>query len=383
MSNVQNFTIAYLDSLKPADKGTRYTIYDGVRPELGLRVTDTGNKSFFVMKKIRGSNRVVRDTLGRYPVMTISQAREAAIETVRAISKGVNPNDEKKRFRQEATLGELFKEFMERYSKLEKKSWIYDQREIPKFYDTWFARKISDITKQQIQKRHEEIKANHGLYQANRSLERLRVMYNKAIEWGWDGTNPTNGIKKYKEIKRDRFLLVHEVSSFFNAVNEEDSLIHDYIWLSLMTGARKSNVLAMRWSEIDFNASLWRIPDTKNGEPVIIPLIPRAVNMLNERYNQRKTEWVFDSPTKPGAHFVDPKKAWGRILERAGIEDLRIHDIRRTLGSWQAMTGASLSVIGKSLGHKSTEATNIYARLQNDTVRDSIQVTVDKLLECK
>jgi integrase len=90
---------------------------------------------------------------------------------------------------------------------------------------------------------------------------------------------------------------------------------------------------------------------------------------------------VFPSPNGRGEHFSDPKRAWQRILARAGIENLRIHDIRRTLGSWQAMTGASIPIIGKSLGHKSSAATQIYARLQTDPVRNSIQIAVDKMLE--
>lgn len=382
MEKHNNFTIAYIDGLKPAEGGRRYTVYDKGCPSLGLRITDTGNKSFFVMKKLKGSNRVVRVTLGKYPIMTIAQAREASMEEVRAISKGINPNDDKKRFRQEATLGDLFKEFMERYSKPEKKSWIYDQREIPKFYEDWFSRKISDITKQQIQKRHEEIKKENGLYQANRSLERLRAMYNKAIEWGWDGNNPTNGIKKYKEVKRDRFLLANESKAFFSALDEEDSVLaRNYFYMALFTGARKTNVLEMRWDQIDIKNAIWRIPDTKNGEPVVVPLIKAALDLL--KHIPKESEWVFPNSRSVSGHFEDPKKAWMRILTKAGIKNLRIHDIRRTMGSWQALTGASLPIIGKSLGHKSTDATQIYARLSNDPVRNSMTTAITKLMENK
>ena len=379
MTDLKKFTISYLDGLKSAEKGKRYSVYDSICPQLGLRVTDSGSKSFFVMKKMPGTMKVVRITLGKYPVMTISQARDAAMEATRYISQGINPNDDKRRFREQATLGELYKDFMERYSKKEKKSWKYDEREIVKFYSDWFNRKISSITKQQIQKRHEDIRSNHGLYQANRCLERLRAMYNKAIEWGWDGVNPTNGIKKYKEIKRDRFLLASEAKAFFASLDaEENTVARNYFYMALFTGARKTNVLEMRWDQIDLKNAIWRIPDTKNGEPVIVPLIPSAVELLKRI--PKDSEWVFPNPRSTSGHFEDPKKPWARILERAGITDLRIHDIRRTLGSWQALTGASLPIIGKSLGHKSTEATQIYARLSNDPVRDSMTKAVTELM---
>jgi integrase len=278
-----------------------------------------------------------------------------------------------------ATLGELFDEFMNRYAKLEKKSWIYDEREIPKFYGDWFNHKISSLTKQQIQKRHEEIRAKNGLYQANRALERLRAMYNKAIEWGWDGINPTNGIKKYREVKRDRFLLANETRAFFTALDmEENEVARNYFYMALFTGARKTNVLEMRWDQIDIKNAIWRIPDTKNGEPVVVSLIQPAVELLGKI--PKESEWVFPNQRSASGHFEDPKKPWARILERAGIENLRIHDIRRTMGSWQALTGASLTIIGKSLGHKSTDATQIYARLSNDPVRDSMNTAIDKLM---
>lgn len=380
MPNKQiNFTIDALEGLKPAEQGKRYSVYDKSLPALSVRITDSGHKSFVLLLKHNG--RVLRITLGKFPNVSIAQARKAAIDKLHDLGEGKNPNQEKRKYNQESTLGQLYNDFMKRYSIPNKKSWIYDEREIPKFLGHWFARKISDITKQQIQIWFETMTRENGLYQANRSLERLRAMYNKGIEWGWDGINPTNGIKKNREIKRDRFLTPSEMPKFIEALNQEQSVARDYFWISLLTGARKSNVLAMRWCDIDFDNNLWRIPDTKNGEQLVVPLIPRAIEVLNGI--EKTSEWVFISPNKPEQHFADPKKAWQRVLKRARIDNLRIHDIRRTLGSWQALTGASLPIIGKSLGHKSIDATKIYARLQTDPVRDSIQIAVDRMFEFK
>lgn len=364
-----NFTVEYLASLPVAESGKRYCVYDIRCPYLAIRVTDTGVKSFVLMRRCK--NKVVRVTLGRFPVMTIDLARKVAVDNIQRINIGDNPNDAKRVFRRQQTLGQLFEEFMERYSKPCKKSWKYDSREIPIYMSHWFNRKISDISKSEIQVWFEQITHKHGLYQANRCLERLRAMYNKAIEWGWEGQNPTNGIKKNREKKRDRYLTLDEVPKFTSAVNAEDLLSRSYIWMLLYTGARKSNVLAMRWEEIDFTECVWRIPDTKNGEPVIVPLTQRAMDLLYTL--TRNSEWVFPSPTNPVIHYNDPKKAWNRILERAGIKNLRIHDIRRTLGSWQSIAGSSLQIIGKSLGHKSSQSTEIYARLSTEPVRDSME----------
>lgn len=371
-----NFTKTVIDNLMPKEK--RYKIYDATIPKLAVIITEKGTKSFVVIK--RTATESIKVTIGHYPDVTIQQARTQAIFILKEIAEGKNPNEKKRKFRQEMTLKELFDMFMERYSKRVKKSWKYDEREIPKHLGCWFNRKISTITKPQVQKLHEKISIENGMYQANRTLERLKSMYNRAIDWGWDGTNPCNGIKKNKEVKRDRFLRPDELPRFFTALqNETNEVARNYIWMLLLTGARKTNVLAMRWDEIDFELQIWRIPDTKNGEPVNIPLTSLAMQLLKSI--KHESEWVFPSSTSSAGHLQDPKKAWNRILKQAEIENLRIHDIRRTLGSYQAITGASLHVIGKSLGHKSSISTQIYARLTTDPVRASMETATNKMLE--
>ena len=371
-----NFTKTVIDNLMTKPK--RYKVYDATVPKLAIIVTEKGTKSFVVIK--RTATEPIKVTIGHYPDVSIQQARTQAISILKEIAEGKNPNEKKRKFRQEMTLEELFDMFMERYSKRTKKSWKYDEREIPKHLGCWFNRKISTITKPQIQKLHEKISIENGMYQANRTLERLKSMYNRAIDWGWEGTNPCNGIKKNKEVKRDRFLRPDELPRFFTALqNETNEVARNYIWMLLLTGARKTNVLAMRWEEIDFALGMWRIPDTKNGEPVNIPLVSAAIELLNSI--ERKNEWVFPSPILPNGHLQDPKKAWNRILTEANISDLRIHDIRRTLGSYQAIMGTSLNIIGKSLGHKSQASTQIYARLTTDPVRKSMEDATNKMLE--
>lgn len=376
-NNKFNFTKSDIEKLTPPEKGV-ITYFDTGFRGLKLYVTANGVKTFFVRKMVNGRDE--RFILGQYPDLSIQNARDKALLTLSDLANGRNPDEEKKANRAEQKLGDLFIEFMERYSKKEKKSWVYDQREIPKFYSDWFKRRLSDIKKTEIQRRHEKIRDENGLYQANRCLERIRAMYNKAIEWGWKGDNPTSGIKKFKEIKRDRFLQPNEAKDFFESLKlEENIIIRNYFYMALFTGARKTNVLEMRWEQIDMKSALWRIPDTKNGEPVVVPLISYAMELLNSM--PRISEWVFPNSKSKSGHIEDPKRAWNRILCRANIENLRIHDIRRTMGSWEALTGASMLVIGKSLGHKSTSATQVYARLTNDPVRNSMEKAINTFME--
>ncbi|MCT4552570.1 MAG: site-specific integrase [Alphaproteobacteria bacterium] len=382
MSNKEiNFTKKNLENLFIPEKG-RDVYKDTGEKGLSLYVTSNGVKTFFLRKRIEGKDEKI--IIGNFPDLSVQNARDEFIKIRSMIAKGMNPNDIKRASREEYTLGQFFEEYMRRYSKVYKKSWEYDEREIPKFLSHWFHRKLSKITTPEIRKLHEDIRADNGLYQANRMLERIRAMYNKAIEWEYAKTNPSNGIKKYREKKRDRFIMPNEIKAFFESLEmEESDVAKDYFKILLFTGARKTNVLAMRWEEIDFDRNIWRIPETKNGDFQDVSLITYAVEILKDRFRKRESEWVFPSKSSKEGYFKDPKKAWSRILKRAGIENLRIHDLRRTLGSYQAITGASLSIIGKSLGHKSMDSTQIYARLYDDPIRDSMENAISKMLSYK
>ena len=207
-------------------------------------------------------------------------------------------------------------------------------------------------------------------------------MFNRASEWGWKGENPVAHLSLFKETKRQRFLLPEEVSAFFNAVNAEpNETIRDFIYVCLLTGGRRANVQAMAWPQIDFNLKIWTVSaaEAKGGETLTIPLLPQALEILTRRKKTATSEWVFSGRGRTG-HLVEPKGAWKRILKTAGLSDLRLHDLRRTLGSWQAIMGSSLLVIGKSLGHKNASSTQIYARLSNSAVRESMEKATNALL---
>jgi len=424
-----NFTKTEILKLPRPSKGMA-TYKDTKEKGLSLYITATGTITFFIRKRINGQDQ--RITLGSFPELTVDNARKKALKAKASIADGNNPNHEKNKMREEITFKALFNQYMDRYSRKEKKSWKYDEREVNRFLSHWFKRKISTITKYEVQNIHEKIRNENGLYQANRILERIRAIFNKAIEWGWEGKNPAQGIKKFKERSRDRFIQPNELPCLFQAIeHEQNEVARDYIWLSLLTGARKSNVLAMRWDQIVWERNEWRIPDTKNDDPAHIPLTERAMEILKDRRQKTNSEWVLPTSvasSKTG-HLADPKKAWQRILKRAtiylwqaipdyqtlisdankkfsnsnsidyqfdmivalakdrkvvlptGLIDIRLHDIRRTLGSYQAIGGSSLPIIGKSLGHKSQQATQIYSRLHLDPVRESMERATDDIFK--
>ena len=150
----------------------------------------------------------------------------------------------------------------------------------------------------------------------------------------------------------------------------------------LFTGARKMNVLSMRWEDVHLERALWTIPLTKSGDSQRVPLAPAAVELLTRRRERSNGSiYVFPGTRKP--HRTDVKSAWDRIRAAASLEDVRLHDLRRTLGSWQAAAGVSLPIIGKSLGHRDVQTTQIYARLDLDPVRQAVTTATTAMLAAR
>jgi integrase len=312
--------------------------------------------------------------------MSVEQARKAAYSVVNEIAKGIDPKAEKAKIAKEMLFSELFDEFMNKHAKLHKKSWKYDEDQYRLHLSQFAKKKIGNINKTDVINMHSSLAKNNGIYAANHALVLLNTVFNKAINWGWNGTNPCIGIKRFKEKSRERFIQGDEITRFFEALNNEpNEVFKDFFYICLLTGARRRNVQSMNWQDINFNRCEWRIHETKNGESQTIPLIPQAITILKERFNNKINDWVFPSALSKSGHIEEPKKAWKRILKIADIKDLRIHDLRRTLGSWQAATGANSYIIGKSLGHKTQAATAIYARLNIDPVRSSVARAADAM----
>lgn len=417
-----NFTQDKLLKITPP-KVNRLIYKDTKEKGLILISSYGGSKIFYFYKKIQG--KPYRIKIGAFPDLSVGEARDKATELKNQIAKGGNPAEDKNKLSNEMTFKQLFDKYIDEYARHNTKSWKDDIAEMDRKATHFYKVKISNITRDDINKLFNKITSTTGKGGANRFLDRLRAVFNKAIEWGWEGSNPTAGIKKHKQKSRDRYLTSEEMPKFFEALNEIDhDTIKDFIWIALLTGARKSNILSMEWQHVNFKDKSWYIPETKNDTPQLIPLVDEAVIILKARFKNKTSKWVFPSKTSKSGHLEEPKKVWKKVLQNAtckiwltnsnlkdvgkkarsfissssdnielydvvkkqakkegielptGIEDVRFHDLRRTLGSWLAHTGASQYIIGKTLNHKSPKSTAVYARLSLDPVRTSMSEAV-------
>lgn len=383
-SNRLRFTKSALQRIEPPQTGRAY-YRDAGCPNLIIDVTAAGSKTFYRYGKVDGKPQ--RNKLGAFPETTIDQARQLCLKLSGKIADGVDPQAAKKKARQVPTLSDLHAHWMTVHSKPHKKSWREDDAKFRKHLQPWANRRLADISKTDVQNLVAKVarktkpengkgRERGGRYEANRLLALLKSMYGKAEEIGYTGPNPAEKVRKFAEESRDRFLQPDELPRFFAALGEEEPTVRDFFWLCLLTGARKSNVMSMAWKDISFDLALWRIPETKSGKVVVVPLVEQALAVLRARQKAAgDSPWVFPAESRTG-HLTDVRKAWERVCGRAGFDNLHIHDLRRTMGAWQASTGASLAIVGRMLGHTTPSATMVYARLQLDPVRQAAEKAV-------
>lgn len=366
-----SFTQAAIDALPlPATGRARY--YDSKEPSLTLRVTPAGSRTFYFYRWLGGAARQVK--LGDYPHMSIQTARERAREMNVALAHGEDPVAKKKAARAEPTLENLYDWYMETYAKPRKRSWKQDFYRW-KYLSGLSAFKLSAITRSQVMDLQTKIAKAHGQATANNAISLLSGMWKRALDAEYTHLpNPCQRMNYYTLPSRERRLQPDEVARFFAAVDAWwNPDIRHYVYLSLYTGQRRIDVLGMRWADVDLAGGKWTIPRTKSGVPHTVPLEAEELDILRHRERHRAdpvSAYVFPHPKGIG-HLSRIDASWKAIVASAGLSDLHPHDLRRTLGSWMADTGASLHIIGKALAHTSISATAIYARLHLDPVREA------------
>ena len=361
--------------------GKRYRIRDTKEHGHIARVTNNGI-SLGTYVHFARTGKPFEGTNGRWPGVSIDESRRLTRKVVSELRDGKNPNTEKRRLREEITIGELFEKLSATIWAKNPKTLASYKRLLPHLKPL-LEKGITQISREQIEAFHTRLGKQSGKTQANRVVELIRTMYNRAIQLNCSVSNPAAGINFFKETPRERFLLPEEAPRFFKALAEETNHdTRDFIILALTTGARRGNVLSMEWSELSPVGQTWAIPGSKskNGKSQIIPLSNAAVDVLNRRSNNG-SPWVFPNSDSKSGHLETVKKGFARFLKRAGLEDFRPHDLRRTLGSWMTIVGANMQVVSKALNHESLEATKIYARLTINPVRDAMTQATDTLFK--
>jgi integrase len=364
-----------LDATRCPTKGREF-LRDADLPGFGVRLTKR-DKVFILEKRVRG--RMRRLTIGAYGALTLEQARARALALTGEIIDGQDPADARQATREELTFGELAELYLTRHAP-RKRTAQNDRNMLTRYLEPWRTRRLSSLSRKDVALLHSRM-GETTPYAANRVVALIRKMFNLAHLWGvYAGENPGTGIELFPEEKRDRFVQPHELPTLFEALNTEPNPYTKTAFLvALLTGARRGEVLAMRWEDVDLAQAIWRIPHTKANRPHWLPLAQPVVSLLQALPHLYDNPYVFPGRDGKGP-LVNLAKAWTRIRMRAGLTDVRIHDLRRTLGSWFAADGASLLLIGKALNHTQVSTTAIYARLNLDSVRTVLETNAQRML---
>jgi integrase len=361
-----------VDQIAPGS--TETTHWDDELRGFGVRVWPSGRKVYLVMNRVMGRLRKI--TIGPHGPITAEKARVRAHEIISEAKAGRDPAKEQDQARKAPTmkgLGERFlKEHVEVRCKLSTQAEY--KRSVELFINSKIGtRKVTDIERKDIAELHHSL--SHIPYQANRTLGVLSKMFNLAEVWGLrpDGSNPCLHVKKYVEQKRERFLSSEEFAALGKALREveqdgsETQSAVDAIRLLMLTGCRLGEIMTLKWAHVDLKARALRLPDSKTGAK-IVHFGKTAADMLKSIEKLEDNPYVI-AGKKQGSRLTDLQHPWRRIRAKAGLDDVRIHDLRHSYASGALALGEGLPMIGKLLGHTQVQTTARYAHLANDPVK--------------
>ena len=374
-----------VDALKPGS-----ILWDTDVKGFGVRC-QRRDKVYFLKATVRGKQRWL--TIGPHgSPWTPEKARKEAKRKHGAIADGGDPAADREAARHNPTVADLCERYYEDYAKEHKKpsSAATDSANIENHVIPLLGKSfVADLTQAEIDRFKKAVKngktarprteaqqggpgVTGGPGVANRCLALLSKMFNLAERWGWrpGGTNPCRHVDKYKENKRERFLSDKELAKLADALNKAESE-NPYavaaIRILIFTGARLGEIRNLEWAHVDMEQAKLALPDSKTGAKVLFLSAP-ALDVLANLPPMKNNPYVICGK-KDGSHLVNIQKPWGRIRKRAGLEDVRLHDLRHSFASVAASGGLSLPMIGKLLGHTQAATTARYAHLADDPLR--------------
>ena len=352
----------------------------------GVRVYPSGGKVY--VAQARGPSGPKRVTVGRHGVLGAEQARQRAALVIARVKAGEPPVPEPLAVKQGTgpTVGELAERFLEEYAAVRYKpgTLAWTRTVVYRYIVPEFGKlALATVERTQVRELHHRL--SHAPSIANVVVRTLSLMYRLAEDWGLvpEGCNPCRSVVKYPQRKRERFLTDEEFTRLGLVLDEVETRggasapAVAAIRLLMLTGCRKSEILTLRWEHVALDAGELRLPETKTGARVI-SLPPMAVKLLAGLESDPDSPWVIPG-RHPGTHLRDLADAWKVIRRRAGLEEVRIHDLRHSFASRALALGESLPMIGKLLGHSQVETTARYAHLARDTVHESAARVAESL----
>lgn len=366
------FTQKAIDQLPPHPKDARSTEAEYTDTEvagLKLLVSKSGRKFFYFRYTFDGKKRAIK--IGEHGALTVAEARKRALELRLQLDQGRDPQTEKAEHAAMPTFADFaLKEYLPYAAQHKRTSGADESKLRVHLLPRFGARKLDTLTTRDIQLYHGEIKTSLTPATANRHLSLLSKLFKLAVQWGRLEKNPCQGVAKFKENnQRHRYLSQEEIQRMFQAMESEpNKVIVAALKFLLLTGIRKEEGLQATWEHVDLEQGLLFLPETKSGRSRHVVLNPEAITLLQAQPRIDGNPYVFPGRVH-GQPLNNPIKGFKRILAAAGIENLRIHDLRHSFASLAVNAGATLYDVQHLLGHASPQTTQRYAHLADERLR--------------
>lgn len=367
-----------LDASSPGPKD--HFLWDQTVKGFGAKITPKGAKIYVLQYRCKGRQR--RYTIGRHgSPWTVDEARIEATRLLREVVQGIDPADVKRADRGDIAFADFAERYLREHADLHKKPrsaaldrWLLKKHILPRLS----RRRLSQISRAEVARMHRELAETPTL--ANQTVNLTSAMLTLAERWGLrpEGSNPCRYIQKFKERSRQRFLSEAELARLGVALAKAESsgsppAAIAAIRLLILTGARKSEIRTLQWRSVKFDRRLIDLSERKNDGTIdqkIIYLNAPALNLLAGLPRIAGNPYVLPG-AREGAHIVNVEDTWRRVRKTAGLEDVRIHDLRHSFASVGASAGFSLPLLGALLGHTQIATTQRYAHLANEPVRQT------------
>ena len=404
MTNKISFTKQFLTEISPPAIKSREYFYDAKVNGLSLQVTQKGTKSFQVYRKIDGIP--VRVTLGRFPDMTIDQARRMAMKKLSDMAEGINPNTEKKKQKaqekeskdQSITLSEVFEDYLRVRKNLAANTVSGYKTLINKYLYSWLSKPLDNINRGMIAKKHEEI-SKHSETSANKTMRVVRALFNFANGQYEDASGqtlfPDNPVSRLshtrawnKEKRRQSVIERSQLKPWYEAVNSLsesggsfDGVVRDYLLFVLFTGLRRREAAMLKWAYVNMEDKLFIVRETKNGTDLKLPYSDFVGKIISKRLLHKNSDYVF-SGGHDNAYINDPRKQILKVREQSDVY-FTIHDLRRTFitiaESLDISTMALKMLVNHSLGN---DVTSGYVIMDVERLRSPVELISKSIEKC-
>lgn len=367
-----------VSALKAPQSGSTI-VYDTSLAGFGIRLTKAGSKAFILNYRFEGRER--RITIGKFPTWTTLAAKKQAQVLRRDIDLGTDPLEVREDRRVAPTVKDLFARYKEEHLPTKAPRSAADDRSMWRndILPRLGSRKVADLTPRDCDELHMQIAATRPV-RANRILELFRKALNLSIRWGWIERNPASGCRRTVEEKRHRYLNEIEVGRLITALQEHQECVSaDALLFMLFTGCRRGEALNAKWAQFDLERRIWTkaSSETKQRREHRVPYSTAVAEILERR--RAETEGTHIFPGRLGAPLTEVRKTWQSACKTAGLNGVRVHDLRHTFASLVASTGQSLLVVGELLGHSTPQTTKRYAALYDEILRNATEATARKL----